>query len=241
MLTNGELTMETAKLKPIINSMKAEDALSIAAEAAAQIAAANASILKPTAKIELIAIGSSTGGTEALATVLPALRPPLPPIVIVQHIPVGFSKLFADRINKECILSVKEAEDGDIAKANSVYIAPGGLHMSVKKWEGTIKILCHTGPKVHACRPAVDVLFKSIAQQFKGGSAMGVILTGIGHDGTDGLLEMKKQGSPTIGQDEATSVVYGMPKSAFDCGAVDKQLPLQSIAGAIMYRVQSRE
>ena len=141
MLTNGELTMETAKLKPIINSMKAEDALSIAAEAAAQIAAANASILKPTAKIELIAIGSSTGGTEALATVLPALRPPLPPIVIVQHIPVGFSKLFADRINKECILSVKEAEDGDIAKANSVYIAPGGLHMSVKKWEGTIKIL----------------------------------------------------------------------------------------------------
>ena len=217
----------------------ASKALSVAAEAAAIISANKAALKKR--KVELIAIGASTGGTEALSQVLPALRPPLPPILIVQHIPVGFSKLFAERINKECVLTIKEADDGDIAKPNSVYIAPGGLHMSLNKVGDIFKISCQMGPKVHGCRPAVDVLFHSIANQFPDGSAMAVILTGIGHDGTKGMLEMKSQGSPTIGQDEATSVVYGMPRAAWEAGAVDKQYPLKMIAAAIMNKAKGLE
>ena len=213
-------------------------ALSVAKEAAAMTAARSSMIKK---KIELIAIGSSTGGTEALSVVLPALQPPLPAILVVQHIPIGFSKLFADRMNKECKLSVKEAENGDIVKPNSVYIAPGGKHMAITKEGNLTKIICHMGPKLHGCRPAVDVLFHSISNHFTGGSALAVILTGIGHDGARGMLDMKKQGSPTIGQDAATSVVYGMPRSAFEIGAVDKQFPLQMIAAAIMNRVKSSE
>ena len=120
-------------------------ALSVAGEAAAKAAANRSALLsKVKRKIELIAIGSSTGGTEALSIILPKLRPPLPPIVIVQHIPVGFSKLFADRLNGECKLSVKEGDDGDIAKPNSIYIAPGGQHMAVNKVGDMIKIVCHT-------------------------------------------------------------------------------------------------
>ena len=214
-------------------------ALSVASEAAAVIAANKASMIKK--RIELIAIGSSTGGTEALSIVLPALRPPLPPILIVQHIPEGFSKLFAERMNKECTLTVKEAENNDIIKPNSIYIAPGGLHMSINKVGDMVKVYCHMGPKLHGCRPAVDVLFHSISRFYTGGSAMAVILTGIGHDGTKGMLEMKKQGSPTIGQDEATSVVYGMPRAAFERGAVDKQFPINMIAAAIMNRVKGRD
>ncbi len=217
----------------------AEKLLSMAEEAAAMIAATKAAMKKR--KIELIAIGASTGGTEALSKVLPSLRQPLPPVLVVQHIPEGFSKLFAERMNKECELRVKEAEDGDIIKPNCVYIAPGGLHMSLIKRPDSVQINCHMGPKLHGCRPAVDVLFDSIAKQFKDGSALAVILTGIGHDGTRGMLAMKAQGSPTIGQDEATSVVYGMPKSAFDAGAVDKQFPLNMIAAAIMNKVKGSE
>lgn len=214
-------------------------ALSMAEEAAAMIAANKVAIARK--KVELIAIGSSTGGTEALSQVLPKLQPPLPPVLIVQHIPIGFSKLFAERMNKECALSVKEAENGDIVKPNSIYIAPGGKHMAITKTGNITKIVCHMGPKLHGCRPAVDVLFHSIAHFYTGGSAMAVILTGIGHDGTKGMLEMKKQGSPTIGQDEATSVVYGMPRAAFERGAVDKQFPLNMIAAAIMNRVKGRD
>ena len=214
-------------------------ALSIAEEAAAMIASNKISMARK--KIELIVMGSSTGGTEALSQVLPKLQPPLPPVLIVQHIPVGFSKLFADRMNKECALSVKEAENGDIVKPNSIYIAPGGKHMAITRTGNITKIVCHMGPKLHGCRPAVDVLFHSVAHFYTGGSALAVILTGIGHDGTKGMLEMKRQGSPTIGQDEATSVVYGMPKSAFERGAVDKQFPLNMIAAAIMNKVKGKE
>jgi len=190
-------------------------------------------------KITLIAIGSSTGGTEALAQILPFLRPPLPPIVIVQHIPPGFSKIFADRMNGASELTVKEAEHGEILKPNWAYVAPGGLHMDLRRVGINLQINCFIAPPVHSCRPAVDILFKSVAK-LVGGSALGVILTGIGHDGTDGLLEMKSKGSPTLGQDEATSVVYGMPKSAFDAGAVDTQIALPSMALAISSLVHKR-
>ena len=219
----------------------AQMALMMAEQAAKKIAATKAAIKKPLTKIELVAIGSSTGGTEALSTVLPALRPPMPPVMIVQHIPAGFSKMFAERMNSQCQLRVKEAVDGEIAKENWIYIAPGELHMAVKKIGTLVKVCCHNGPRLHSCRPAVDVLFRSVARYFTDGSALGVILTGIGHDGTQGLLEMKQSGSPTLGQDEATSVVYGMPKAAFEAGAVDRQLPLSAIAGAIMNRVKGRD
>lgn len=185
-------------------------------------------------KISLIAIGSSTGGPEALARVIPKLQPPLPPVVIVQHIPPRFSRSLAEHLDKESFLKVKEGEHGDVIQENCVYIAPGGLHMELRKnREGNLQIRCFMAEPVHSCRPAVDVLFKSVAE-LVGGEALGVILTGIGHDGAEGLLEMKQKGSPTLGQDEATSVVYGMPRAAFQCGAVDKQLPLDDIAQAIM-------
>lgn len=215
--------------------------LQAAAKAASITAAIRSAIKKPASRISVIAIGSSTGGTEALSQVLPALRPPLPPVLVVQHIPAGFSNLFANRLNGECPLTVKEAANNDIVRPNSIYIAPGNLHMSIKKLGDVIKINCLMGPKLHGCRPAVDVLFKSVAKYFTEGSALGVILTGIGRDGTAGLIEMKKNGSPTIGQDEATSVVYGMPKAAFDAGVIDRQLPLNLIAAAIMNRVKTSD
>lgn len=183
-------------------------------------------------KINLIAIGSSTGGTEALAAIIPKLKPPLPPVVIVQHIPAGFSKLFAERMNKESELTVKEGEHGELVLPDHVYVAPGGVHMELAKFGDRLNIRCFMGPYVHSCRPAVDVLFKSVAT-LVGAAALGVILTGIGHDGAAGLLEMKKKGSPTLGQDESTSIVYGMPRAAFECGAVDRQIPLEQMALAI--------
>lgn len=183
-------------------------------------------------KIKLVAIGSSTGGVEALAAILPKLKPPFPPIVIVQHIPAGFSRMFAERMNKESALTVKEGEDGELIKSDFVYIAPGGLHMKLIKFNDNLQIKCFMAPPVHSCRPAVDVLFHSVAE-LVGAAALGVILTGIGHDGTAGLLAMKQQGALTLGQDESTSAVYGMPKSAFERGAVLKQLPLDGMPMAI--------
>ncbi len=183
-------------------------------------------------KIELVAMGSSTGGVEALAAILPKLKPPFPPVVIVQHIPAGFSRMFAERMNKESALTIKEGEDGEIIQPNFVYIAPGGLHMKLIKFNQNLQLKCFMAPPVHSCRPAVDILFYSVAE-LVGEAALGVILTGIGRDGAAGLLAMKNQGALTLGQDEATSAVYGMPKSAFDCGAVLKQLPLEGMAFAI--------
>ena len=182
--------------------------------------------------LELIAIGSSTGGTEALSVVLHGLKPPLPGIVIVQHIPAMFSKLLANRLNEECPLSIKEAETGDKVEPNHVYIAPGGKHMTLSRSGSSLVLDCTPGPPVHSCCPAVDVLFDTVAK-YVGDKALGVILTGMGRDGADGLSQMRATGAYTLGQDEATSVVYGMPKAAFDQGAVCEQLPLPDIAAAI--------
>lgn len=182
--------------------------------------------------IDLIAIGASTGGTEALSAILPALKPPLPGIVIVQHIPPMFSRLFSERLNGVCALTIKEAADGDVVKPNHVYIAPGGKHMSVTRHGSSYVIQCKAGPPLHSVCPAVDILFDSVADA-AGRNALGVILTGIGKDGAAGLLKMRNNGATTIGQDAATSTVYGMPKVAFDIGAVQQQLPLLGIPTAI--------
>ena len=182
--------------------------------------------------IELIAMGASTGGTEALSVILPALKPPLPGIVIVQHIPPMFSRLFAERLNSTCALTIKEAADGDVVQPDHVYIAPGGTHMSVHRHGSSFIIQCKVGPPLHTVCPAIDILFDSVADA-AGKNALGVILTGIGKDGAAGLLKMRNNGATTIGQDATTSSVYVMPKVAFDIGAVQQQLPLLGIADAI--------
>lgn len=207
------------------------------AETPAATVAASANIAKIKSsgkKIELIAIGSSTGGTEALSVVLKALKKPLPPIVIVQHIPPLFSRLLSERLDEECVIHVKEAADGDIVQKNTAYIAPGSKHMTIARVAGGMQLTCKPGPRVHSCCPSVDVLFDTVVENIGGPTVLGIILTGMGHDGAEGLLKMRQAGSPTLGQDEATSVVYGMPRAAYEMGAVEHQLPLTSIAAAIM-------
>ena len=189
--------------------------------------------IQPKASLDLIAIGASTGGTDAITEVLHHLTPPLPPIVIVQHIPSYFSRLFAIRLNEECTIDIEEASDGDPAYPNHAYIAPGGQHMTVVREGSRFVLHCAPGPKVHSVCPSVDVLFDSVAD-VAGASALGVILTGMGGDGADGLLHMRKKGAETLGQDEQTCVVYGMPRVAYEKGAVAHQLPLQHVAPAIL-------
>lgn len=202
-------------------------------EPAGSTAAAYSQISKGPKKISFIAIGASTGGTVALSKVIADLKPPLPPILVVQHIPANFSRLFAERLNDESTLAVKEAKDGDRVERNHVYIAPGGLHMRLVSTANGYRLACAPGKPVNSVCPSVDVLFDSVAD-LVGNESLGVILTGIGRDGADGLLKMRKAGAATLGQDKKTCVVYGMPKSAWEAGAVQKQLPLESIAGAIM-------
>ena len=191
------------------------------------------------AAIDLIAIGASTGGTEALSSILTRLRPPLPGIVIVQHIPPMFSRLLSERLDNECALSVKEAVTGDIVEPNHVYIAPGSKHMTIKNYGGQMILHCNPGPPVHSVCPSVDILFNSVAREIRE-KALGVLLTGMGKDGAEGLLHMREQGSHTLGQNEATCTVYGMPKAAFELGAVEKQLPLDDIPTAITVLVNKK-
>lgn len=181
----------------------------------------------------LIAIGSSTGGTEALKTVLTALPSKIPPIVIVQHIPPVFSKAFADRMNSLCAFQVKEAEDGDIVEPSKVLIAPGGKQMKIISKNGQLKILIDDSAPVNRHKPSVDVMFDSVVQ-LPLTKVTAAILTGMGADGAKGLLKLRKKGAATIAQDEATSVVYGMPREAAKIGAAEKILPLQEIAHALL-------
>ena len=187
---------------------------------------------KHAGRISLIALGASTGGTEALARVVRNLVPPLPPVVIVQHIPPGFSRLFAQRLDRESMLSAKEAADGDRLLDNHVYVAPGDQHLRVRA-AGGFFAACARGPKVNGHCPSVDVLFESVAKTV-GSRALGVIFTGMGADGAEGLRRMREAGAQTLGQDEKTCVVYGMPRAAYELGAVERQLPLDAIAGAIL-------
>ena len=186
----------------------------------------------------LIAIGASTGGTEAIYSILRSLPPTAPGIVIVQHIPPVFSRMFAERLNSQTALSVKEAETGDYADSGKVLVAPGDRHMRIRKVGNRYQVECFTGDKVNGHCPSVDVLFESAAKE-AGACAVGILLTGMGHDGAKGLLAMRRQGGRTIGQDEKSSVVYGMPKVAFDIGAVETQAALQSIP-QILSRLLSR-
>lgn len=182
---------------------------------------------------KVIAMGASTGGTEALKSVLMQMPANSPGIVIVQHMPPRFTTTFANRLNDLCRIEVREAKDGDAVLPGTALIAPGNFHMLLKRVGGTYYVEVKTGPLVFHQRPSVDVLFLSVAS-FAGPNALGVIMTGMGRDGAAGLLEMKKAGAYTLAQDEASCVVFGMPKEAIKLGGVDKIAPLADIPRALM-------
>ena len=178
----------------------------------------------------VIAIGASTGGTEATAEVLRGFGTDIPGIVVVQHMPIGFTQMYAERLNRQCKVAVKEARTGDVIEPGRVLIAPGGEeHLKVVRVGDTYQVVCRRGEKVSGHCPSVDVLFQSVADAV-GKNAVGIILTGMGSDGANGLWKMRQKGARTIGQDESTCVVYGMPKVAYDMGAVEYQEKLTDVA-----------
>jgi two-component system chemotaxis response regulator CheB len=181
----------------------------------------------------IIAIGASTGGTEAVKDVLKALPPNTPPILITQHMPEHFTKTWANRMNSLCRISVKEAEDGDSVLPGHALVAPGSYHMTLIRSGARYSVRINQDPPVNRHRPSVDVTFASVAQ-YAGTNAIGVILTGMGGDGAKEMLTMKQAGAFTIAQDEASCVVFGMPKEAIRLGGVDKILPLSEIPAAIV-------
>jgi len=189
------------------------------------------SMIRTTEKI--VAVGASTGGTEALKTFLEAIPKDGPGIAIVQHMPENFTRAFAKRLDAICDIEVKEAEDGDSILRGRALIAPGNKHLLIKRSGARYFVEVRDGPLVSRHRPSVDVLFRSVAQ-FAGANAVGVIMTGMGDDGARGMLEMKEAGSYNIAQDEKSCIVFGMPNEAIKLGAVDKVLPLESIAEAVL-------
>ncbi len=188
---------------------------------------------------QLLAIASSTGGTEALKVVLAGLPADLPGTVIVQHMPAGFTKTYSDSLNAKFPFEVKEAEDGDKVVPGRVLVAPGNFHMEIVRNGAFYHIKLHQQPLLHGVRPAADFLMKSVAK-YVGGNAIGVVLTGMGKDGAEGLLEMKKAGAFTISQSERTCVVYGMPHAAEQIGAVDKVMDLDQISMELCQQFQKR-
>lgn len=182
---------------------------------------------------KIVAIGASTGGTEALKDLLMALPRNAPGTVVVQHMPANFTGPFAERLNSICAMEVREAQNGDSIVPGVVLIAPGDYHMVVRRSGAFYYVEIGSGDKVSGHRPSADVLLNSVSK-IAGANAIGVILTGMGGDGARGLLAMRNAGAHTIGQDEASCVVYGMPKVAFELGAVEKQLPLSKIAQGIL-------
>ena len=194
-------------------------------------------MLKTTDKV--VAIGASTGGTEALRTVLEQMPPDCPPIAIVQHMPTEFTCAFAQRLDELCAISVREASDGDRLLRGQALIAPGSRHMMVMRRGAQYGVEVRDGPLVSRHRPSVDVLFRSVARS-AGANAVGIIMTGMGDDGATGLGEMRSAGAETLGQNEESSVVYGMPRAAFERGAVGQQVGLQAIPGAILKLADGR-
>lgn len=181
----------------------------------------------------VIAIAASTGGTEALRVLLTDLPKDCPPIVIVQHMQVGFTRPFAEHLDSCCRISVREATEGALLRPGQALIAPGGRHLRVGVAGMQMCVTVDATPPVSGHRPSADVLFHSLAEMV-GEKAMGIILTGMGHDGVEGLLRLRKAGAQTLGQDEATCVVYGMPKMAKRAGAIEKELPLHLIGRELL-------
>lgn len=184
----------------------------------------------------IIALGASTGGTEALEQVIRTFPANTPPVIIVQHMPAGFTKLYAERLNRSCKMEVKEAVDGERLRHGLIVVGAGEHHLRLCKDARGWYISSKPGEKVSGHCPSVDVMFNSVAE-VAGPLAIGAILTGMGRDGADGLLRMRKAGAFTVGQDKETCVVYGMPMEAFNCGAVEVQAPLYKIADIILNQI----
>ena len=187
---------------------------------------------------KLITIGASTGGTEAIKEVLVQLPADAPGVLVTQHMPEHFTKSFAGRLNSLCRISVKEAEHNERILPGFAYIAPGNSHLLIKRSGARYLVELNQGPLVNRHRPSVDVLFRSAAN-VAGANALGIILTGMGKDGVQGMLEMKRAGAHTIAQDEASCVVFGMPKEAIAAGGVSEVLPIQNIARRAMEYLSS--
>lgn len=181
---------------------------------------------------QILALGASTGGTQALESILSTFPAHGPGTLIVQHMPEGFTKTFADRLNELCAMEVREAKDGDMVVPGVALLAPGGHHMILKREGVRYLVGLQNGPPVHYHRPSVDVLFYSVAK-LAGRNAIGALLTGMGSDGARGLLAMRQAGAKTLAQDEASSVVFGMPKEAIAMGAAEKIVPLNAVASTI--------
>jgi len=216
-----------ARLRPVSPGRRVEPKLT----ADAVLAPATSAMSRTTEKV--VMIGASTGGTEALRTLLEALPADTPGIVIVQHMPELFTRAFASRLDGLCAITVKEAETGDTVLRGRALIAPGNHHLLLQRSGARYYVEVREGPLVCRHRPSVDVLFRSAAR-YAGPNAVGVILTGMGDDGARGMLEMHQAGATTIAQDEATCIVFGMPKEAIKLNGVDKVMPLETIAGAIV-------
>ena len=182
---------------------------------------------------KIVAIASSTGGTNALEEIISRLPADMPPLVVVQHMPSGFTKLFADRLDATYVQDIREARSGDFLMQGLMLLAPADKHIRIVKKNGLLAVDCFVGNRIHGVMPAADVLFESIATVVKS-AAVGVVLTGMGSDGARGLLQMKIAGCKNIGQNKETCVVYGMPKAAMDIGALHYELPIENIADMIV-------
>lgn len=189
---------------------------------------------------KIIAIGASTGGTEALHKIMEILPANTPGIIIVQHMPAGFTKMFADRLNSNTELQVKEAESGDRVMTGHALVAPGSYHMQLIRSGGEYRVAVRNGALVSGHKPSVDVLFRSVAK-YAGANAIGIMLTGMGSDGADAMVKMREAGARTVAQDEATSVVFGMPNEAYKRGGAEKLLPLNKIPEAIKEYLEEME
>jgi two-component system chemotaxis response regulator CheB len=187
---------------------------------------------------KLIAIGASTGGTEAIRHVLQPLPSSSPALLITQHMPPGFTRSFAERLNKLCQITVKEAEEGERVLPGHAYIAPGDMHLELARSGANYIVRLHQGPAVNRHRPSVDVLFDSVAR-FAGRNAVGVILTGMGNDGAAGMLKMHQAGAYTIAQNEASCVVFGMPREAILTGGVDEVVDLQQVSQRMLTQISA--
>lgn len=220
-----------AMSEELITKIKIASKIKVFKKELQQKSANTTSLAETTNKI--LAIGASTGGTEALKDLLMALPRNAPGAVVVQHMPANFTVAFAQRLDSLCAMEVREAKNGDSITPGVVLVAPGDYHMVVRRSGARYYIEIGTGGKISGHRPSVDVLFNSVAK-IAGANSIGVILTGMGSDGAKGLLAMRNSGAKTIGQDEQSCVVYGMPKVAYEIGAVGKQVPLSSISNAIL-------
>jgi len=189
---------------------------------------------------KVIAIGASTGGTEAIKKVVTQFPANAPGVVIVQHMPPGFTKMFSERLNQLCAMEVKEAESGDRIRQGRILVAPGALQLEVERSGGIYQVKCYQGEKVSGHCPSVDVMMNSVAKNV-GRNAVGVMLTGMGSDGANGMLAMKQAGSRNLAQDEATSVVFGMPKVAYEKGGAEQLVPIENIASKVISLLTERK